>query len=403
MRILHVIEFVTPSKGGSVRVARSLAAGLAGRGHEVELWSSTCGEPPPIEGVRLRTFPGPNFSGLYVTPSIALSALARIDRFDIVHFHNLRSIQNLIVAAAARRKSVPYVISPHGSLGANGQKVLGKRFFDTVGRTARLISGAAAIAPVSQPEAEQCRLAGIDTRKMFLTLNPVELGPDEPVSVDDCRSCDPWEEAPTVGYLGRLEASKRIDLLIAAFAQARARRPELRLDIAGPDQGDEQRLRRLITQSGLGSSVRFRGPVEGEAKWAFLARCSVLASPCPFEVFGLASLEAVAQGAPVVVARGSGGASLIEQSGAGCSVDPEDSAVFAEALLEQMDVPASIRSDARGWVRRMLSSEAYLDRVETMYASVMEGRMGSPDPGEDDDVQVRFGGSWVGVRGTDTR
>src|SRR5947209_18978201 len=88
MRILQVIEFVTLAKGGSVQAARTTAAGLARRGHQVELWTSAYGQALPIDGVRLRMFRGPAVSGLYLTPGIVRPAFAELAGFDIVHFRS---------------------------------------------------------------------------------------------------------------------------------------------------------------------------------------------------------------------------------------------------------------------------------------------------------------------------
>lgn len=358
MRILQVIEFAAPAKGGSVEVARTTAEGLSRRGHEVELWTSAYGDAPLIAGVTMRRFRGPGLSGLYLTPGIVSPALASVRRFDVVHLHNVRSMQNAVVGLAAQRSRIPYVVSLHGALEANGQKAAGKKVFDAAVGTG-LLRNAAAITTPWEHEARACEIKGLDPQRVTTVPNPVRSPGDA--------SAAKVAETPTIGYLGRLDRSKAIDKLIAAFAIAHAQRSDLRLEIAGPDDGDEGRLRQIVSAAGLQRAITFRGYLYGADKWNFLAHCSVLANPCPFEVFGLVCFEALAQGTPVVVAQQSGAAHLARQSGAGVSVDPHDSQSFGRALLSQLDVPLSARYHASQFVRRTLSVDAYLDRIEKLY------------------------------------
>jgi glycosyltransferase involved in cell wall biosynthesis len=98
-------------------------------------------------------------------------------------------------------------------------------------------------------------------------------------------------------YLGRVQVwEKGLDLLLAAYAASRL---ELPLVIAGAGpRREEKRLTALLAAAGPG--IRWVGPVTGERKDALLRRSAVLAMPSRSEAFGIAALEGMAYGKPVV-------------------------------------------------------------------------------------------------------
>lgn len=363
MRILQVVEFATPAKGGLVQAALVTATGLAARGHDVELWTSKYGQIPAMPGIRVRAFRGLLFNGLIFTPGLLWPAITELRKFDLIHLHAVRSVQSVAVSTCARLAGVPYVLSPHGTLTTNGQKVMAKYIFDCLAQTGQQLHRAELVATVSDLEAETCVAVGIDRSRIRITFNPVETV--------EVHSKPTWAQSnPVIGYLGRLERSKAIDKLIEAFAHARSVRPDLRLEIAGPDDGDLHRLQMISSSAGLSEVVSFRGPLYGHAKHEFLSKCAVFANPRSFEIFGISVFEAIAQCCPVVVSRQSGSAKLAEQSGAGLIVDTDDPIAFGQALLAQIDLPLDNRLRAQQFVHSFLSVEAYLDRVEQMYSEM---------------------------------
>jgi glycosyltransferase involved in cell wall biosynthesis len=101
-------------------------------------------------------------------------------------------------------------------------------------------------------------------------------------------------------FLGRLHATKRIDLLFAAIDRLRSIRPDVRLLIAGPPDGLDPE--RLLDESRRGFA-RVLGEVSEDAKWTLLAGADVLVLCSDSESFGMSVIEALAVGTPVVVTR----------------------------------------------------------------------------------------------------
>src|SRR6185437_15686333 len=105
---------------------------------------------------------------------------------------------------------------------------------------------------------------------------------------------------PTVVYLGRLKAYKRVDRLIEAFAKVRERVPDAVLRIAGT--GDVlPSLRQLATRLRLDGAVVFEGFVDDDRKRELLQSAWVMASLSEIEGWGISVIEANACGTPAIV------------------------------------------------------------------------------------------------------
>jgi glycosyltransferase involved in cell wall biosynthesis len=137
-------------------------------------------------------------------------------------------------------------------------------------------------------------------------------------------------EAPIdVLYLGRLTDTKGVDVLLRAHAEL----GDARLVIAG--EGPQRaELEALVADLGTSVGVEFRGWVGGRERAALLAAARVLALPSLWEeAFGIAGVEALAAGVPVVASRTGGIPSWLDES-AGILVPPDDVEALVSALRE---------------------------------------------------------------------
>ncbi|MFI8006721.1 glycosyltransferase [Streptomyces sp. NPDC086010] len=146
-------------------------------------------------------------------------------------------------------------------------------------------------------------------------------------------------EAKWIVAAGRLHRVKRYDVLIRAFAEVAAARPEWRLRIygAGDASGNEREpLRALVGELGLAERVSLMGSVDPmEAEWP---KGSIAAVTSERESFGMTIVEAMRCGVPVVATNcPHGPAEIIEDGTDGRLVPPGDTAAFARALLGLVD------------------------------------------------------------------
>jgi glycosyltransferase involved in cell wall biosynthesis len=136
-------------------------------------------------------------------------------------------------------------------------------------------------------------------------------------------------ERDLVLFVGQLVRGKGVDLLLRAIARTRTR---ARLIIAG--QGNqEDELKELSSSLDLGARVEFAGDV-GKERLAHLrsrARCLAMPSRAP-ETFGLAGLEALSSGLPVIASDVGGLREWLEDGGNGIAVPSGDVDALARAI-----------------------------------------------------------------------
>jgi alpha-1,6-mannosyltransferase len=136
------------------------------------------------------------------------------------------------------------------------------------------------------------------------------------------------EEGLRLVHAGRLSREKSPHLAVATAVELHRRGVPLRMDVYGVGP----HLDELVDVAG-GAPVRFRGYVDSPARLSrALAHADIALSVCPGETFGLAVLEALASGTPVVTADRGGARELVDaDSGAWGEPDP---AALADAVLE---------------------------------------------------------------------
>jgi N-acetylglucosaminyl-diphospho-decaprenol L-rhamnosyltransferase len=152
----------------------------------------------------------------------------------------------------------------------------------------------------------------------------------------------PSSTPPTVLTLGAITAWKRPDLALEACALARRRVPELRVRIVGEPLSEDgaallARLERRATASDLAGAVGLPGAVPDPAEE--LARATCLLHCAEREPFGMAVLEALAAGRPVVVPASGGPAEIVDDS-CGLLYRPGDPTSAAEAMVKVLSDPA---------------------------------------------------------------
>jgi glycosyltransferase involved in cell wall biosynthesis len=172
--------------------------------------------------------------------------------------------------------------------------------------------------------------------------------------------------------VGRLVPVKGHDVLLDAFAEVAGGRSDIELTVVG---GGPERatLERRARQLGLGARVVFAGPLASDALLERLRAADAFVSASRREGFGVAIVEALACGVPVVATR-SGGPEDIVGEGDGILCDADDVGALAGALmqllgrLESFDRPALATR-----ARDRFSREAVGARLVALYRRVAPG------------------------------
>ena len=328
MRVLHVQK--TTGIGGSERHLLTLLPRLAEAGVEIRFCAlAAAGEDNFI--VRLREL------GIEVTtieaggdvqPALVRGLIGEIRAFrpDLVHTHLIHGdLYGQLAARLARVRGVCSIHSSHSFYGREPYRTLMRGAGHSARRTIA-ISGHVGryIEDLRLPRRGSVRVVryGIDAAgwsgngaereraRAELGLGAGEVG---------------------IGVASRLVPHKGHEFMLEGFARAAREDPSLRLLIAG----DGPLRERIEARAGeLGAPVRFLGfvPAIREFMWG----CDVMTFPSQPEFgegFGLAALEAMAAGRPLVATAVASLPEVVGDDGAGILVDPRDPGELAGALV----------------------------------------------------------------------
>ena len=190
----------------------------------------------------------------------------------------------------------------------------------------------------------------------------------------------------TIGYFGRIAPEKGVHRLCDAYAALRAR-GELdgcRVELAGylgPEHADYWRsVERANADRNLAADIQYRGELELDDKVAFLQGLDLFVVPAEYDdPKGLSLIEAMACGAPVVAPRRGTYTELVERTGGGVLVEPEDSAAL-EAVLAALAADPERRAElgrrAAEGVRARYSTDEMTTRALDVYARLTAGAGG---------------------------
>jgi glycosyltransferase involved in cell wall biosynthesis len=317
LKILHI----DPEKnwGGGEAQVFGLLAYLSGKGHHNVLLAHPRGvlfERCRALDVQLRPLSMRN--DLDVRAVAGLRKLIRGEEFDIVHFHTKRA-HALSLWLPRRTKKPKYVVTRRMDYPERAgwyTDLLYNRRVDGV------IAISAAIAAL-------LRQAGVQENRIRRISSGVDAARfDRPIELNEVR---------IIGCIGVLEERKGQRFLIEAAAQLKSRGLKLEYRFAG-DGSLRGELENQAKRLGIDAETRFLGFVADTAK--FLTGVDLIVMPSLFEGLGVAALEAMAAGKPIIAARVGGLAESIVDGDTGILVPPGDAQALADAIARVAGSPS---------------------------------------------------------------
>ena len=394
MNLLHVIPYFAPAwaYGGVVRATTALTRALAEAGHNVVVVTTDTLSPSEridteeemIDGVRVIRLR--NWSNLLrgklnlSSPRMfttTIRALMEEHKTNIVHSHELRTTENLRLAALAKELRVPLVLSAHGTLPYDTGRQAAKQLWDRAFGS-KLLPHFAHVVALTGTEADEARAVwaacGVPLPDERISIVPNGIYLDDFATLpapEPFRAQWNLGAGPVVLFLGRLQERKGLQFLIPAFAQAVERVPDARLLIAGPDEGMLSIAQAQAEEYDLGDRVIFTGLLTGPERLAALAAADLFAMPAVGEGFSMAMLEAMACGLPVLLTPGCNFPEAAEE-GAGLVV-PREVPALAEALrtlLTAADQRASMGRCAQALIRERYTWAQVAAEMDAVYRVV---------------------------------
>jgi len=337
MRVLNVDITVDPvSGGGCAERTYQISRTLADCGIACDLLIQDIGLTPQrlsgLKNVNVEIMPC-LLECFYVPRFPANKVRKLIKRADIVHLMGHWEFPDALIYPFLRYMEKPYVNCPAGSLMVQGRSRPLKTLYNHIIGN-RIVHDANRLIAISPNEFSQFDAYGVRREKVILVPNGIN--PDDYSYTDEHRFRERYGIGghPFCLFIGRLNPIKGPDLLIEAFGRVAAETPDYHLVLAGPDEGLQDNLQKLVTRSDLEARVHFTGFLNpAEKSWALHA-AEFLAIPSRSEAMSIVVLEAGAAATPVMAT---------DQ----CGLD--DIAAHGEAHI----VPVSVDGLARG-LRKMM-------------------------------------------------
>lgn len=368
MRILQCVETLDPRAGGTVEACRLLTLGLAAQRQQIEIATLTAPENPwaahwpcPVHCL------GPSYTRYLYSPRLIPWLTANVPEYDAVIVHNVYRFIGYGAWRASRSTGTPYYLFTHGMLApwfkTQTIKHLEKTLFWKLAGY-RMFRDAAGVLYTAAEEQAAARLTH---SPYHCREHVVGLGIADPMTTD--------VSAARPGYryllfLGRITAKKRVDLLIRAFASV-YREDATRLMIAGPDEeGLSARFRQLPEARALGDRVVWAGHLDADRKWPALAGAEAVALISHTENFGIALVEALAMGVPVLTTRKVDIWREIAGAHAGFAAN-DDLAGAIEVLTAWRDLSDQDKQAMRRNARSLFQSTFHIDRVTNRLLNVL--------------------------------
>lgn len=386
LRVLHVIQSLGHGYGGPSAAVIGMCRAVSLYDIEAEIYATNVdvngylrvplAERIVVEGVSATFFPIQGPKGHFrFSWQFALRLARDTRRFDVLHIHSLYNFPGLIAAYFGRRHGVPYIVRPHGTLDPYHyrQRRMFKAPYEALFERRNLVH-AAAVHFTSDEELRLAQRTGWSFRGVVMPLG-VDLPPAD--SGARAMANNLWPQCKgrrIVLFLGRVDEKKGLDFLIPAFASLTHERPDLHLLVAGPENDRYGRkVRGWVRDWRIENRVTFAGMLTGDAKQCALGAASIFVLPSRGENFGVAVVEAMAAGLPVIVSEHVNIAPAIVGADAGVvvplQVAPLSTAMAA--LLDDSDRAFAMGRKARQLVRAEFSWEQVGPRLAELYRSVV--------------------------------
>ena len=373
MRIGIVSETYPPEINGVALTVHSLAAGLAARGHSVDLirprQSQSHDDEPGIDVLSMRSGALPRYPGLRfgLPAGRKLSRHWRDHRPDAVYIATEGPL-GWSAIRTAKRMGIPV---------SSGFHTRFDHYADHygVGFLAPLVRGylrrfhqraVATLVPTDALSQELQRMGISNARMLRRAVDTQLFHPDKRDNALR-RSWGVDATTPVALYVGRIAAEKNLELAVQAFAAIRQQNPNARYVWVGDGPA------RASLQQAHPDFI-FAGTQRGEALASHFASADLFVFPSLSETFGNVILEALAAGLPVVAyAEGAAREHLADGVNGYCIASGNADA-FIDAAARLASNPGLIRHMGRAAHASMagLSPDAVIRDFETLLRDMAE-------------------------------
>lgn len=385
MKILIASDLHWPTINGVATFSRTLAQGLAARGHDVLVIapSQTGRKYKEVDDnypvYRTRSVPFPFYQNFRISINPQREVKKIIEEFepDVVHIQMLMWIGQAAMRYG-NKAGIPIVSTNH----AMPENLLDNlRLLAPVARPINYMLKEygrrfhSKSDCVTMPTQSAIDMFDVELPKPMLAIsNGINLSRFKPGKVPKklYKKYKIPENRQIITYVGRLDAEKHLWLLVKAFAKVRRGR-DVQLLIVG-DGTDSDNLKELVRELKIVKRTTFTGRVPDEDLTQLHRVGTVFAMPSPAELQSIALLEAMASGKPTVAVDAGALKELCQDgvNGELCEQDNVEQMATALAKILDDEKLAKKYGEKSLEIAKTHDIEYTLDRFEEVYRSVME-------------------------------
>ena len=393
MRVLCVVPSYWPAVqfGGPIFSVHNLNKALVKKSIDVTVYTTNVGlegkvptnQVVDIDGVKVNYFTFTKFfeflgvTGWQLSFTLTNALKKNLKSFDLVHIVGAWNYPIAATAHYCRKYKKPYLITAVGHLYPYSlRRKFWKKWFYYHFVTKRDLQGASIIHYTTEDELKKCHsFLNLQNRTIVI---PNAIDAAEFINLPEKGKLK--EQYPALKgkkvilFLGRINWKKGLDLLIRAYSVLLGYRNDIHLLIVGNDEGGYiKKVKKWIKKFGIEDKVTFTGVLIGKEKIAAYVGSDVFVLPSYSENFGMAVVEAMACGVPLIISNQVGIQKDIIEAKAGEVIEAKTEHLVSAIikLLDNPNISHEMAENAKKLVREKFEIEKVSDEMIDLFREII--------------------------------
>ena len=392
MKVLHIIPSVAAVRGGPSQAVIEMVRGLRSQDVDAEIVTTNDNgkdllDVPLYEltdrleeyaNVPIRFFPrfSPNINAVRefaFSGALTTWLWQHITEYDLVHVHAIFSYASTIAMAIARIKNVPYINRPLGQLceWSLQQSKLRKQIYLNVIERSNLLHSKLLHFTAEQEKTEFNQL-GLNILNFILPHGVYVPTPILDAKTQVRKILHITDQRPIILFMSRIHPKKGLEYLILALSKLKEY--NFVLVIAGSGAPDYvNQIKDLLKTHDICDRTHMIGFVKSETKNLYLQGADIFALTSHSENFGIAAIEALAAGTPVLITDGVAIAPMVKEQAIGyvTKLDVEAIASIIQEFFDHPDIAKQKGDRATLYIAEHYSWAKITRRLMAVYENLL--------------------------------